>query len=110
DGLSVLNYDNEITRKFAEETQGRITFFSRTAQLPSGVFLKDDAIWIANEQGERQVLPLADILLPGIHNVENYMAALGAVDGLVPDEVIRTFATKFSGVEHRIELVRTLNG
>ena len=110
DGLSVLNYDNEITRKFAEETKGRLTFFSRTAQLPSGVFLKDDAIWIANEQGERQVLPLADILLPGVHNVENYMAALGAVDGLVPDEVIRTFAAKFSGVEHRIELVRTLNG
>ena len=110
DGLSVLNYDNEITRGFAEETRGRLTFFSRTTQLPNGVFLKDGAIWIANGNGERQVLSLADILLPGVHNVENYMAALGAVDGLVPDEVIRTFAAKFSGVEHRIELVRTLNG
>ena len=109
-GLSVLNYDNEITRGFAGETQGRLTFFSRATQLSSGVFLKDDAIWIANEKGTRQVLPLADILLPGVHNVENYMAALGAVDGLVPDEIIRTFAAKFSGVEHRIELVRTLDG
>jgi len=38
--------------------------------------------------GGRQVLPLAEIKLPGVHNVENYMAAIAAVDGLVPDEVI----------------------
>lgn len=38
------------------------------------------------------------------------MAAIGALDGLVPDEVIRAFAKQFGGVEHRIELVRTLNG
>ena len=56
------------------------------------------------------MLPLEGILLPGDHNVENYMAAIAAVDGLVPDQVIRDFAAKFAGVEHRIELVRTLNG
>ena len=51
-----------------------------------------------------------DIRLPGVHNVENYMAAIAAVDGLVPDEVIRGFARSFNGVEHRIELVRTYHG
>ncbi|MFR6393713.1 MAG: hypothetical protein ACLUNQ_00080 [Oscillospiraceae bacterium] len=51
-----------------------------------------------------------DIRLPGVHNVENYMAAIAAVDGLVPDETIRTFARTFNGVEHRIELVRTYHG
>lgn len=56
------------------------------------------------------MLPLEDILLPGDHNVENYMAAIAAVEGLVPDQVIQSFAAKFAGVEHRIELVRTLNG
>ena len=50
-----------------------------------------------------------DIRLPGVHNVENYMAAIAAVDGLVPDDVIRTFARTFNGVEHRIELVRHLS-
>lgn len=110
DGLAVLNYDNEITRGFAAYAKGRVRFFSRRERLPRGVFLRDGAIWAANERGVRRVLPLADILLPGEHNVENYMAAVGAVDGLVPDEVVRAFAAKFSGVEHRIELVRTLNG
>ena len=51
-----------------------------------------------------------DIRLPGVHNVENYMAAIAAVDGLVSDEDIREVARTFNGVEHRIELVRTLRG
>ena len=51
-----------------------------------------------------------DIKLPGVHNVENYLAAIAAVDGLVPDEVIREYARSFGGVEHRIELIRTRRG
>ena len=53
---------------------------------------------------------VSDIKLPGVHNVENYLAAIAAVDGLVPDEVIRDFAREFGGVEHRIELIRTRKG
>ena len=52
----------------------------------------------------------SDIKIPGVHNVENYMAAIAAVDGLVPDGIIRDFARSFGGVEHRIELVRTYRG
>ena len=63
-----------------------------------------------NAMHERPVLYLENILLPGEHNIENYMAAIGALDGLVPDQVVRDFAAKFAGVEHRIELVRTRNG
>lgn len=106
----VLNYDNEITRGFVSEAKSRVTMFSRKQALDKGVFLKDGAIWCADEEGARQVLPLGDILLPGEHNVENYMAAIAAVDGLVSDETIRLFARTFGGVEHRIELVRTLDG
>ena len=110
DGLLVLNQDNEITRGFAPEAPGHVTFFSRRQELEKGVFLKDGVIWVRNAMHERPVLPVADILLPGDHNVENYMAAIAALDGLIPDQVIREFAAKFTGVEHRIELVRTLNG
>jgi UDP-N-acetylmuramoylalanine--D-glutamate ligase len=56
------------------------------------------------------VLPLREILLPGVHNAENYMAAICAVQGLVPDETVRAFARTFGGVEHRIELVRERRG
>lgn len=107
-GLVVLNYDNDITRSFADDAVGEVTFFSRKERLEQGVYVHDGAIWVSDEHGPRRVLPLLDILLPGDHNVENYMAAIGAVNGLVPDEVIRAFAASFQGVEHRIELVRTL--
>ena len=107
-GLVILNYDNAITRGFAADAVGEVTFFSRRERLEQGVFVEDGAIWVADEHGTRKVLPLLDILLPGDHNVENYMAAIAAVNGLVPDEVIRAFASTFQGVEHRIELVRTL--
>ena len=51
-----------------------------------------------------------EIVIPGEHNVENYMAAILAVEGLVEDDVIRRVANNFGGVEHRIELVREKDG
>ena len=107
----ILNNDNDITRAFAAGAPGKVTLFSRREEPEgSAVFLRDSSIWVRDEAGEREVLPRKCILLPGDHNVENYMAAIAAVDGLVSDQVIREFAAKFSGVEHRIELVRTLDG
>ena len=107
---AIFNYDNDITRGFTELAPGRVVTFSRRRELTQGVYEKDGAIWVAGEEGKREVLPRDGILLPGEHNVENYMAAIAAVDALVPDQVIRDFARDFGGVEHRIELVRTLNG
>ncbi|BDF67688.1 UDP-N-acetylmuramoylalanine--D-glutamate ligase [Oscillospiraceae bacterium] len=106
----ILNADNDITRSFAPGAPGKVRFFSRKEE-PEGpsVFLRDNAIWISDGKGSRTVLPREEILLPGDHNVENYMAAIGAVEGLVDDQIIRDFAARFNGVEHRIELVRTLD-
>lgn len=105
--LAVFNRDNEITHAFAETAPGKAVYFSRFDELPQGgVYLKDHSIW----SGDREVLPLEDITLPGVHNIENYMAAIAAVEGMVNDDVIRSVAKTFGGVEHRIELVRTLRG
>lgn len=105
----ILNYDNPITREFGQDAPGKVVFFGRCSNPGQGVFLDGDTICLSDGESCRQVLNSRDILIPGVHNVENYMAAVAAVDGLVPDEVIRTFAKTFGGVEHRIELVRTLN-
>ena len=107
---AVFNADNAVTLELSRKAVGKCILFSRKKALEKGVFVRDGAIWVANENGIRQVLPLDGILLPGTHNIENYMAAIAAVDGMVSDEVIREYAATFGGVEHRIELVRTLNG
>ncbi|MBQ1804869.1 MAG: UDP-N-acetylmuramoyl-L-alanine--D-glutamate ligase, partial [Oscillospiraceae bacterium] len=71
---------------------------------------RDGAIWLRRGEEEREIVKTDEIRIPGQHNVENYLAAIAAVDGLVSDEVIRTVAREFAGVEHRIELVRTRRG
>lgn len=108
--IAVFNLDNAITRELSAHAPGRALYFSRREEPENGVFLRGNAVISRRDSHERQIMTTEDIRLPGVHNVENYMAAIAAVDGLVPDETIRTFARTFNGVEHRIELVRTWRG
>ena len=108
--IAVFNADNPYTAEEASRATGRARLFSRKKELADGVFLRGEAIIARYAGAERQVMTASDIKLPGVHNIENYLAAIAAVDGLVPDETIRDFAREFGGVEHRIELVRTRNG
>ena len=103
DDLLVLNADNAITAGFVGN--GITRFFSRQGK-DAHVVLRDGIIY----RGGEPVLDSADILIPGVHNVENYMAAIAMVEGLVEDETIRQVAKTFGGVEHRIELVRIKDG
>jgi len=101
--ILVINADNAITAPFvgngvtkAFSYQGK----DAAVKLEAGIITRNGVA----------VLDKKDILLPGEHNVENYMAAIAMVDGLVEDEVIRQVAKTFGGVEHRIELVRIKDG
>ncbi len=100
----VVNHSNAETNKIGKEAKGKLTEFS--SKENAYISLKDGKIM----RGETEVLNIADIKIPGMHNVENYMAAIGAVEGLVSDDVILKIAKTFGGVEHRIELVRVLDG
>ncbi len=100
--LLIVNHDNAITDGFTGN--GTTRSFSR--QGSAHICLRGDAI----TRGGEAVLDVKDILLPGVHNIENYMAAIAAVEGLVADAVIRHVAKNFGGVEHRIELVRIKDG
>ena len=108
--VAVFNADNDITAEQSRRAPGRARLFSRQDEVADGVFLRGEDIVCRSGGRERVVMTAGDIKIPGVHNVENYMAAIAAVDGLVPDEVIRDFAREFGGVEHRIELVRTYRG
>ena len=99
----ILNADNAITAAF--RGNGTTEFFSRQGK-PARVRAENGSIY----RDGQEVLKTEEILLPGVHNVENYMAAILAVDGLVSDETIRHVARTFGGVEHRIELVRIKDG
>lgn len=106
----ILNMDNAITHSFVPKAPGKCLEFSRTGKPDNGVFLRDGVIYRMENGTETELLRQSDILLPGIHNVENYMAAICAVQDLVTPEIIRDIARTFGGVEHRIELVRVKDG
>lgn len=103
---TVLNADNEITASFAPETRGDTWTFSRKKRPERGVWCDGSTIYVNGEK----VLEVSEIRIPGWHNVENYMAAIGAVWGDVSPETIRKVAREFGGVEHRAEFVRELEG
>ena len=108
--LVVLNRDNEITHSFVPTAPGKVRLFSRQTAVENGVYLKDGVIYRAVDGKSARIMDAGDILLPGVHNIENYMAAIAAVGDLVTDADIRQVARSFGGVEHRIELVRVKDG
>ncbi|MFA6947552.1 MAG: UDP-N-acetylmuramoyl-L-alanine--D-glutamate ligase [Eubacteriales bacterium] len=105
----VLNYKNDITRDLGRDIGdgAQLTYF----QNENGVFERDGVICYHDaKRGDVEVLRESDILLPGHHNIENYMAAIGAVWGIVDIERITELARTFGGVEHRLELIREKDG
>ncbi|MBE7021967.1 MAG: UDP-N-acetylmuramoyl-L-alanine--D-glutamate ligase [Ruminococcaceae bacterium] len=102
--VAILNIDNEVTAALVQECPGRVVTFSRKRQ--ADVCLLEEMITVAGEP----VLHIRDIKIPGMHNVENYMAAIAAVYPAVSREIIGTCAREFGGVPHRIEFVREKDG
>lgn len=105
-GKLVVNMDNAITHSFVGKAKGRVEEFSRFGIPENGVYLQDGTIY----RNGKKIMDAADIRIPGVHNIENYMAAACAVEGFASDADIDAVARSFGGVEHRIELVRELDG
>jgi len=106
----ILNYDNDITRSFGNEAKGECVYFSRISNLDKGVVFQNGKIIVKSDDKEVEIVDAESIKIPGLHNIENYMAATAATIDFVKPETIKKIAATFNGVEHRIELVRELNG
>ena len=109
---AVLGYENEISRSMQKDCKGKQVWFTRLHETDNGAFLResDDTLCYAENGVVTPILPRKDIKLRGLHNVENLLAACAAVWGRVPIEAMRQVGSTFTGVEHRIEPVRTLDG
>jgi len=117
----VTNAENVTTREIAEKSELALTLFSSRATrscdtVPSGkkncraIYEDGGIIYIDDGEKREKILKTEDILLPGRHNVENYMTAIALTEGLVSLETVKEVATTFRGVAHRLELVREKNG
>ncbi|KEI00748.1 UDP-N-acetylmuramoyl-L-alanine--D-glutamate ligase [Clostridium botulinum] len=104
--LLVLNRDNKITNDLVNEAKGRVKQFSIKEEIHNGAYFKNDKLFIL----DKEVCALEEIKLKGMHNVENLLAAFCLVYEDVSVDSMRKVAITFTGVEHRCEFVRELDG
>jgi len=106
EGMLIVNKENEITHGFLNEANGSVLEFSSKEVIENGSYYKDGILYLEG----KEVLKKEDIVIKGIHNVENYLAAFLATKDYVEIETMKKVASTFGGVEHRSELVREIDG
>ncbi|SEP66972.1 UDP-N-acetylmuramoylalanine--D-glutamate ligase [Lachnospiraceae bacterium RM5] len=108
--VCVLNYEDEILRKYAGKLPAKVMFFSSASYLDKGVFLDGERIIYREHNVDECVCKVSEMKLVGMHNVENVMAAICMSISMGVDiETIRNTIREFKAVEHRIEFVRDLD-
>ncbi len=109
--LLVLNADNGTTAPLAEEAPGRMRFFSRRRAQKNGTYcLTDDTVFFAKDGEAEPFFSRSEILVPGDHNLENYLAAIALTHDTITVSGALSVARSFSGVAHRMELVGVKGG
>jgi UDP-N-acetylmuramoylalanine--D-glutamate ligase len=108
EGFAILNYDDKICRKISSKINSNLIFFSKKI-LNKGVFYNNGKIVIKLAKKHFEIEPKINIV--GNHNIENILAATATayVAGVNPKDIEKVIS-KYKGVEHRIEFVKTVNG
>ncbi len=115
---AVLNAQNEECAQIAKSITNKTVFSAKMteekmrSEFPTvaKLYKKGDYIIYWNKEKEIPVLKASEIKIPGIHNEENYMAAIALTAPYVNIDVVKEVAQSFNGVEHRLEFVRSFKG
>ncbi|HWE62875.1 MAG TPA: UDP-N-acetylmuramoyl-L-alanine--D-glutamate ligase [Chloroflexota bacterium] len=111
DDCAILNAEDQYAARFAQRAGGRVLYFSLVTAPPDGAALEGEIVAIRRGGVSEPVCAATDLRLPGRHNVANALAAIAAADQVgVPATAMREVLRSFTGVPHRLELVRTLAG
>lgn len=108
---TVLSFDNKKTYEFAPMVRGRLSLFSRKEEVRFGAWMdKNGDIYHSTDGRAVKLFNRKDVLLPGLHNIENLCAAISAVWSLASPNAIAEVAKTFTGVPHRIEFIKSVDG
>ena len=108
-GILVLNADNEITSNCQKEANGKVILFSSEKKLKDGYIVDEGIIKECKDGLRRHLIDTKEIKLKGVHNYQNICTVLALTNTLVDTEKALETIKKFSGVHHRLELVRTID-
>lgn len=103
--IAILNIGDENVVELTKDINSKKIYFS--SKQKSDLYLENEAIYYNDEK----IINLSDIRLKGNHNYENIMCAIAvAKEFNVSNEVIKEVLSQFTGVEHRLEFVKKVNG
>ena len=109
--VAVFNRDDPALQPLIDQVRSRVMLFSRLQPVESGAFVREGQLVLRWQGREETVCPVSEIRIPGPHNLENALAAVCMAGARgIPVEAMRESLRSFAGVEHRIELVRELDG
>ena len=110
DNLLVSNFDCKILNEISEKATRKKRFFSVKSKISDGCYLDKDGYINFCENGKVfKIIHKNEIKIPGIHNIENFMAAISACYNFVSLENIKFVANNFKGLSHRIEFVAEIS-
>jgi UDP-N-acetylmuramoylalanine--D-glutamate ligase len=111
--IAVLGRDDEVAWSLVPRVRSRLYSFGIGEQgdWESGTFVREDWIWMCDDEVEYQLLPLSAIQLRGTHNLQNILASCVIAFAMgIPIEAIKEGVQGFTGVPHRLEFVRHFRG
>ena len=114
--IFIYNYDDTRIRAHAESLKKQthapqLWAFSTRETVEQGAYVHNDHIIFRFNNHEETLMPSYELGLQGQHNLQNGLAtALAARACEIKNDIIRESLSQFTGVEHRLELVRTLDG
>lgn len=105
-GRLILNRENDITYDMCKEAKGRVELFSSKREVKDGSYFIDDILYVKG----KEICKKSDIVIKGIHNIENYLTAFLAVNEEVSIESMKKVIKTFNGAEHRCEFIKEIKG
>jgi len=109
-GTVIVNKDNNVTADFAEKLSCNVKMFSYKERVAKGAWFEKGMIYYSDGKDAVEIMSRDTIRLLGRHNVENYLAAIAATFEYVSVDDIKSVASEFAGVAHRMQFIRELDG
>ena len=109
-GILILNYDNEITRECGKKANGKTIYISSKHNLDEGYMVDGDVIKKCEDKLRKHIVNTRNLVIKGTHNYENICCALAATSSLVDQSIAVETIKTFTGVEHRLEFVKEIDG
>ncbi|MDX9917624.1 MAG: UDP-N-acetylmuramoyl-L-alanine--D-glutamate ligase [Gudongella sp.] len=107
----ILNYEDTLLREIEKSVESRIIWFSSKRELEKGLYIKHGMVVYSDGKTELEILSVNSVQIPGLHNLENVLAAAGASICIgIETTHIRNAVAKFKGAPHRLEPVRDITG